>query len=401
MSASVNSTLSGSDPSIRPRHAAMRHDRDRGDERRDRGRSGRDDLDPPRSVSPHARRRRHDDRDAADDRSESKYRSDHSRRHREHGSRHSSRRSRSRGARYRDRSPSRRYSDDRGGPRPDLSPRRSPRRRGYADDGSFDDTSLGSKRLRSRSPSPSGSYRKKSRRDHSERRPDRKRTSHRSRERHRSPRRRPRPDDRIRRDSASVSDTYDRADSEARSLFGDGRAQDLPSRNARDTAEFGTRSRDSRVGSRRSSPTRNPSPRSAYPPHSRRQTSRSPGSRGPSDRDLRSPDPGRRHPSPEGRHRSGRERSRERGFSKNDPAATGANSVDVNMGSRTGHFQGGHPSQHSSFTHKTHHGGESRHSYSQSPTPNSSYHNSPNSQSSHIGGRSGRNGQQQFSPSQQ
>ncbi|MBE3042046.1 hypothetical protein IMZ48_05580, partial [Candidatus Bathyarchaeota archaeon] len=169
----------------------MRHDRDRADERRDRARSGRGEPDPRRSISPETRRRRHDDRDAARGRAESTYRSDHPRRHRDHSSRHSrhsSRRSRSRGDRYRDRSPSRRYSDDRRGPRPDLSPRRSPRARAYADDGGIDDPGLGSKRLRSRSPSPAGSYRKKSRRDHRERDSDRRRTSHRSRERHRSPR---------------------------------------------------------------------------------------------------------------------------------------------------------------------------------------------------------------------
>lgn len=389
-------------PSVRPRHAAMRHDRDRGDERQDRGRSGRGELGPPRSVSPHARRRRHDDRDAGDDRTESKYRSDRSRRHREHSSRHSSRRSRSRSGKYRDLSPSRRYSDDRGGHRPDLSPRRSPRLRGYADDGAFDDTGLGSKRLRSRSPSPSDSYRKKSRRDHSDRHSDRKRTAHRSRERYRSPRHRPRPGDRVRRDS-DVSDRYDRAGSETRSV-GDSRAPDFLSRNPRDTAELDTWSRDSRAGSRRSSPTRDLSPRSTYPPHNRRAASRSPARRGLQEQRLRSPDSGRHHQSPEGLQRSGRRRSRERGFSRIDAAATGANSLDVNMGSRTaGHFQGGHPSQHSSFSHKAHYGADYRTNYSQSPTPNSSYHSSPisQSQSSYLGGLTGRNGQPQFSPSQQ
>lgn len=380
----------------------MRHDRDRADERRDRGRSVRGEPDLRRSVSPEPRRRRHDDRDAGRVETESRYRSDHSRRHREHSSRHSSRRSRSRGDRYRDRSPPRRYSDDRRGPRPDLSPRRSPRPRSYADDGGIDDVSLGSKRLRSRSPSPAGSYRKRSRRDHRERESDRRRTSHRSRERHRSPRRRHRPGDRDRGGSESISDPYDRAGSETRSLVGDRRRHDISSRDPhRDTAELDTWSRDSRAGSQRLSPTRRLSPRQPpYPSHNRRVASRSPASRGPSERGVRSPDAGRRHPSPEGRHRSGRERSRERGFSKYGPGTTGGNSIEVNMGPRTGHFQGGHPSQQASFSHKPHHGTDSRPSYSQSSTPNSSYHNSPASQSPHLGGR-GRNGQQQFSPSQQ
>lgn len=379
----------------------MRHDRDRGDERQDRGRSGRGEPDHQRSVSPPSRRRRHDDRDAARPRTESKSRGEYPRRHREHSSRHSSRRSPSRNDRYRDHSTSRRYSDDRRSSRPDYSPRRSPHQRGYADDSAIDDAGVGSKRLRSRSPSPAGSYRKKSRREHSDRHSDRKRSSHRSRERHRSPRRRPRPGDRARRDSESIADPYDRPGSETRSLAGGRRTPDFPTRSShRDPVELDW-SRESRFGSQRSTPTRHLSPRSSHPPRSRRPNSRSPGPRGPSERELRSPNPERRPQSPEGRHRSGRGRSRERGFVRQDPSATGANNIDVNMGPRPGHFQGGHPSQQASFTHKTHHGGDSRQPYSQASTPNSSYHNSPNSQSSYHGGRSTWNGQQQFSPPQQ
>lgn len=382
--------------SIRARHAAMKHDRDRGDDRRDRGRQGRGSLDSRRSISPEARRPRHDDRDAGRDRGEPKFHSDYAQRPRERSGWRSSRRSRSRSGRHRDRS-HRRYSDDRRDPRHDLSPRRSPRHPGYADDA--DDAGAGSKRPRSRSPSPAGSYRKKSRRDHSDRHSDRRR--HRSRDRHRSPRHRPRPRDRVR-DSESAVDPYDRAGSEARSVAGDSRAADYPSRRThRASPDNDAWSRESRIESNRSSPARHTSPHPAsHPSQNRPPTSSSAGSRGRVERDFRPSDTERRHPSPRGGHRSGRDRSRERGFSREDPAASGANSIEVNMGSR-GQSHAGYSSQHAGpFSHKTQHGLDSRANHSHSPTPNSSYHNSPTSQSSYHG-RSGWNGQQQFSSSQQ
>lgn len=384
--------------SICARHAAMKHDRDRGDDRRDRGRPGRGTLDSRRSISPDARRPRHDDRDAGRDRGESKLHSDYAQGPRDRSGWRSSRRSRSRSGRYRDRSP-RRYSDDRRDSRPDLSPRRSPRHPGYADDG--DDAGAGSKRLRSRSPSPAGSYRKKSRRDHSDRHSDRKR--HRSRDRHRSPRHRPRPGDRVGRDSESAVDPYDRAGSETRSVAGDSRASDYPSRRTRRASpDNDAWSRESRIESNRSSPARHISPHPAsHPSQNRPPTSSSAGSRGRAERDSRPSDTERRHPSPRGRHRSRRDRSRERGITQEDPAASGANSIEVNMGPRAGQFHAGYSSQHAGpFSHKTQHGLDSRATYSQSSTPNSSYHNSPTSQTSYHG-RPGWNGQQQFSPSQQ
>ncbi|CAI4213929.1 unnamed protein product [Parascedosporium putredinis] len=98
--------------------------------------------------------------------------------------------------------------------------------------------------------------------------------------------------------------------------------------------------------------------------------------------------------SPHDHHRSGKGHPRGR---RDQETGSGTGNAEAAMGSRgTGGFRGGY-SQQNSFPSNKQYGHDSRGSFSQSPTPNSSYHNSPASQSPYNA-RSGRNGQQ-FSPS--
>ena len=406
----MNSSFRSSGRSQSARHAAMKHDRDHGDERRERGRSGRGAVDSRRSVSPQARRPRTDDhRDVDYPRHDSSFRSDsrnrHPRRSRDDSKHRSGRRSVSRDGRHRARDSSPRYSDNRGAApsRTDEHSRERSRRSDAPGGGGNSIGGAGSKRHRSRSPPSANSRRKRSRRAGRNKRRskhspefERPELPRRNRDRHRSPRRRGRSGESIDRDTDSVYDraTPERRHAEERSFHRGGSE---------------TRSHASYGGSRLSSPVLDRSPLSSPSRNtSRDRAVRSPSvaSRGRADPSLHHPD-SRRVASPPGQHRSRNRKGRSREDRKKDssqPAATGANSVEVSMSSRGGggSFRGGYPSQPGPgpFPHKGPFGNDPRTNYSQSSTPNSSYHNSPTSQSSSYGtgqARPGWNGQQ-FSP---
>lgn len=377
----MNSSFLFSGRSQSARHAAMKHDRDRGDERRDRGRPGRGANDSRRSVSPQARRPQHEDRPAHRGRHDDlsafppDQRSDrHSRRRsREDNNHRSHRRSVSRGEKHRGRDRSPRFFDDRQQTR--TRSRESSRRSPGAGGGAF------TKRPRSRSPPSPSSRRKKSRRSGRNRRakhspefekpePPRR---HRERRRspHRSPPRRGRSGDRLDRDTDSA---YDRRSPERRPV-----------------EDRGYRRRGSETWSHAS---RDSSPRSPYRDLSREREPRSPSvaSRGRDDHPNAS---ALRPHSPHDHHRSSKGHPRGR---RDQETGSGSGNAEAAMGSRgTGGFRGGYSSQQNSFPSHKQSGHDSRGSFSQSPTPNSSYHNSPASQSPYNS-RSGRNGQQ-FSPS--
>jgi hypothetical protein len=385
------------------RHAAMKHDRDRGDERRDRGRSGRGATDSRRSVSPQARRPRIQDRDADHSRhdhaSASPQRSGsharHSRRARDNSSHRSRRRSVSRSGRHRERDTSPRYSDDRR-PTPTETYSRHVSHRSEAHRASpIGDSATAAKRPRSRSP-PSTSRRKKSRRDQQSSRSKRSRDSpefekpehpRRARDRHRSPHRRARSGERTDRE---VDSRYDLSTSDRRYPTDRSTGSHQP--------ESDTRSYASRFDSRGSTRSRESSPLSPSrnESHRRRPRSPNPTSRNPLNAVL--PDSNRQARSPRGQRRSDKGWSREDSKKDSRSGVPAPNSIDVKMGSRGGsHFRGGYASQQGAYSHKSQHNSDPRGTYSQSPTPNSSY-NSPTSQSSsYVGGRPGWNGQQ-FSP---
>ncbi|KAK0378669.1 hypothetical protein CLIM01_03962 [Colletotrichum limetticola] len=386
----------------RPRHVAMRDDRRSGDERRDRGRAGREVTRSRRSPSPPPRRPRESDRlpdskprEPPPDKSQPSGRSHHRTRERSRERPRRASPSPSRRDKYREDSRDRSRGRGTGESRRE-SRAKHPRDRSRGAQRGDGAASPSSKRLRSRSLDRSATERKKPRRDNSPRRDHREAApgdaGRSARGSPRPSRRSPSPDRREYR-----SKPKERSRRRHRSRTRSPEREKRRDRRDRSTS----RRREQSPGRRRDRsplPHRQRSP--ARPPSTSTRSDRRPASPRRSSRDRQrrrlSQSRASTRSLSRGSGRRGQQGDESRVTFKSQPSS-GANSVEVSMSGR-GNHRGGFVSQGPpAFAHGQQYSDPRQFSQSPQPTPNS-YNGSPN-QSPYGAGRG--NWGSQFSPTHQ